>query len=633
MTGKSYDFSGWVTKNDIRCSDGVTIRHNAFKDQDGRKVPLVWQHGAQDDPMNIIGHVNLENRPNGVYGYGSFNDTENGRHMREALKHGDIEAMSIGANKIQKQGSNVIHGRIYEVSLVMAGANPGALIENVMVHSDGGLKVNEDVVIYTDEIIHADVNKFGGTEMDAEQIEELLGTLNADQVSALNAYLQQSATQDDPEDPEDGEGENVEHADEPTIGDILDTFTPEQMAVVEYLVGESMSDEGDTINQSDTGGKNMKHNVFENRDNKNGSTLQHSQQFYNDALIAAKESGASSMKDVLLDTLRQSDVDADESTLVHGINNIEILFPEAHLDNPIPQIYKDTNTNAELIMAGVTKSPFARIKNRIADFTEDDARARGYIKGDEKIEQIFKVLSRETLPQTVYKKQKLDRDDLVDIVDFDVVSFINKEMRMMLYEELARAVVVGDGRQVTDRSKIKEENIRPIIKDDDFYTIKKTSPSVADFIETVIMAKAEYKGSGNPSIFADPVLVAKLRLLKATDGRFLFGDIPTVESIAARLGVKAIVETSFLTNGDSVMVNLSDYTLGATKGGQVTTFDDFDIDFNQHKYLIETRLSGALTMPKSAIYIKTTLETSPAPEGKTLAAPTSTNTPTGSTAK
>lgn len=545
---KDYDFAGWVTKNDTLCSDGVVIKHDAFAGNDKGKVPLVWEH-VHSDPTNVLGYVMLHNADKGVYGYGYFNDTDEAAHAKTLLEHGDISSMSIAANKIQKQGQDVVHGRIFEVSLVLAGANPGAMIEDVVTHGDSG--DGSEAVIYTGNLLHS-----------------------ADDI--IEDKKEEKEVND-----EDNKNTEQEQEDGKTVEEVLKTLTPEQETAVAALLGAVSGEDEDE--DEDTEGEEVKHNVFESAKEEQ-EILTHSQQ----AELIADAKSLGSLK---------------EAYLEHSITNIETLFPDYQALQSEPVIYRDTNTNAEAIVNGTTKSPFSRVKTLYADFTEDEARARGYIKGREKLEQVYTIMHRTTDPQTVYKKQKLDRDDVIDIKDMDIVAFTNKEMRFMLNEEIARAILVGDGRAASDASKIQETHIRPIITDDDMYTIKKTFSSAADLIEVVINALAEYRGSGKPTMYIDPVLLAQFRLLKAADGRYLFGDVPSVESMAARLGVAAIVDTTFMAGKGAVLVNLRDYTVGATKGGEVTTFDDFDIDFNQYKYLIETRLSGALTMPKSAIYL------------------------------
>jgi HK97 family phage prohead protease len=572
---RNYDFAGWVTKNDIRCSDGVTIKHDAFRDNDGQKVPLVWNHDY-NSPNNVLGHVLLQNQKTGVYGYGYFNDTEEAKNAKELIKHGDISSMSIGARKLKRAGSDVIHGHIYEVSLVLAGANPGAMIETVMQHSNDGEE--EKGIIHTGTLIHSsddiideqDEKELKHKDADDKTIEEVINTLNDEQKDAVYALIGLVADHlVGDEDDKDKQKEDVQHGD----------------------VEKNKDEKGDE--------ETMKHNVFSKTQGGINDTLKHS---INEVLKHAQNTKASSLKDLLAETEVKNE---QGDVLQHGINSIEMLFPDAaqSTNGNVPILYKDTNTAYKTILNGIAKSPFSRVKTVVADLTEDEARAKGYIKGNMKKEEFFSLIKRVTSPTTVYKKQKLDRDDVIDITDFDVVAFMNVEMRMMLEEEIARAVLVGDGRDFSADDKINEQNIRPIIGDHEFFTVHKSFADAGAFIEAVIKAMSEYRGSGKPDMFIDPVLLADIKLLKATDGRFLFGDIPSKEAIAARLGLNEIVDTSFMTGKGAVIVNLRDYTLGATKGGQITNFDDFDIDFNQYKYLIETRLSGALTVPKSAIHL------------------------------
>lgn len=571
---KKYDFAGWVTKNDVLCSDGVVIKHDAFSGNAGTTVPLVWEHDS-NTPSNVLGHVELSNENQGVYGYGFFNDTDEANHAHSLIEHGDISAMSIAANHVQRasNGHDVIHGNIYEVSLVLAGANPGALIDTVVKHSDTG--DTESGIIYTGNLIHSADDVLTKKEEDSDMKPD-------------DEKNQQAQPSDD----------NTE--DNKTIAEVYDTLTDEQKTAVAALIGMAVQsdpedDDADTEeapsdNKDEEAAptndekeeKQMKHNVFES--GAQGEVLTHSDR--NDILADAKSLG----------TLK-------DSIIKHSITNVEELFPEAKNITGVPVLYHKGQGNADKIVSGVSKSPFSRVKTFVADLTPATARAKGYIKGKEKLEEVFPILTRSTEPQTVYKKQKLDRDDVVDITDFDVVAWINGEMREMLNEEIARAILVGDGREVTAEDKIKETNIRPILTDDDLYTVKKEAPDVASLIEVIIKAMADYQGSGVPSLYINPHTLADLKLLKATDGRFLFGDIPSDAAIATRLGVKEIVPTTFLAEGQMVLVNLSDYTVGSTKGGEVTSFDDFDIDFNQYKYLIETRLSGALTIPHSAIAV------------------------------
>lgn len=581
-----YDFAGWVTKNDIVCSDGVVIKHNAFAINDGQKVPLVWNHD-HSSPDNTLGHMILHNRDEGVYGYGYFNDTENGRGAKELLKHGDICAMSIGANKIKKQGNNVVHGRIFEVSLVLAGANPGAMIDEIVTHSDDN---TSDAIIYNGLLIHSADSELehddqeGGTKVGEEGIK-------------------------DPTQPE--------NKSEKTIGEVLETLNDEQMAAVEALLANAVSDEGNGDEEPpapkpndkkdpEDGGEEMKHNVFEGKDPKEQSLLHAKKAELNSAIADAAKSGKGTLKEVISEVLGDNREELSHSVdaeLQHGINNIEQLFPNATAVTNAPIVFGPHNTEAEKILGAVKKIPFARIKSHFADMTEEEARAKGYIKGKQKKEQFFSIVQRETYPQTIYKKQKLDRDDIIDITDFDIVPFINAEMRQMLNEELARAILVGDGRAGGAEDKIKEDKIRPIISDDDTFVIKATYKQPADFLEAIVMNIADLRGSGNYSMYVDPKLISQIRLLKGTDGRFLSGKLPSLAELAADFGVKEIVPTEIMAGKGALIVNLNDYNLGANKGGQVTTFDDFDIDFNQYKYLIETRVSGALVLPKSALVL------------------------------
>lgn len=564
---KDYDFAGWVTKNDIMCADGVIIKHNAFLDDNDRKVPLVWQHG-HDNPDNVLGHMLLENRDSGVYGYGYFNENTMAQSARESVKHGDITAMSIFATKIKKQGRNVVHGRIREVSLVLSGANPGATIEHVNLRHDDMGEEFEEFVLYPgfNSLIHSDDDNIdeGGNDVDLDEMMD----------------------------------ETIEHAEGKTIGDVMDTMSDEQQdavaALIANLITNGVGDPSLAQSEYDEEENTLKHNVFDNQGNE--VVLRHGEVLTDNGEVLSQ----SDIVGIINDTYKASG-NLRDAFVEHGITNIETLFPEANQVNNEPIWYKDQNTNAQAIVNAIRKSPFSRIKSRYADLTEKEARARGYIKGSEKKEQFFSIAGRETTPQTVYKKQKLDRDDIVDITDFNVVSWMNTEMRFMLIEELARAAMIGDGREIDDPDKIKEDKIRPIISDNDLYTLKATYTGAEDLVENVIKAKKEYRGSGQPYLYLTPTLMADLKLLKDGMGRFLY-DTPA--QIAAKMGIAGFVETSLFDEVDpyaAVLVNLSDYTFGSTRGGEVTTFDDFDIDFNQMKYLIETRLCGALTTPHSAI--------------------------------
>lgn len=601
MGKRDYDFAGWVTKSDILCSDGVTIKHDAFRDNDGQKVPLVWNHDYTN-PENVLGYVLLQHKETGVYGYGYFNDTPQAQSAKEAIKHGDISSMSIGARKLKRNGSNIIHGSIYEVSLVMVGANPGAMIDSILSHSENGEE--EKATIFTGNLIHSgdDVLFEDEGDKDGETIEDVIATMTVKQKDVVHELLNMVAGEGG-----DPEVDNITHADK-TIEDVIKTMNEEQQEAVAALLGivaeglENELEQSDKETYTHKGDEGvMKHNVFNAQGTgKNEETLKHG---INEVLKQAHSNKVVSFRDML----KHSDIKgADGEVLTHGINSIEMLFPEAA--NPTngntPILFRDTNTQYEEILNSVSKSPFSRVKTLVADITEEEARAKGYIKGNMKKEEFFSLIRRKTEPTTVYKKQKIDRDDVIDITDFDVVSFMNVEMQMMLKEELARAILVGDGRDYADEDKINESNIRPVLTDHEFFTIHKTFADPAAFIEAVIRAMSEYRGSGRPNMYIDPTLLASVKLLRATDGRFLFGDIPSDEAVANRLGVNKIVPTTFMAGNGALIVNLRDYTLGATRGGQITNFDDFDIDFNQYKYLIETRLSGALTQPKSAIHLQ-----------------------------
>lgn len=572
MSKKNYDFAGWVTKNDILCADGVVIKHDAFKHNDGEKVPLVWNHDY-NNPTNVLGHIVLENRDIGVYGYGFFNETDEAQNAKEMIRHGDISSMSIGARKIKRTGNDVTHGRIYEVSLVLSGANPGAIIETVVKHSDDGDE--EEGIIYTGNLIHS-----------------------------YDDVIQHEEGDENVADKEKDEETKDSKETEKTIGDVVDTMNDEQKEALYALVGmaaeeKGAEEEGEDNEEDD---ETVKQNVFSKgvtTPAQQEEVLIHS---LNEALEYAKE------KEITLKDAMSHMVKNDESdTLQHGINSIELLFPEAkQIGGNEPQLIRNQHTAYQQILNGVKKSPFARVKSLWADLTEDEARAKGYITGNFKKEEFFSLIKRETYPTTIYKKQKLDRDDIVDITDFNVVSFLNKEMRFMLEEEIARAILVGDGREVEDEDKINEDRIIPIIKDNEFFTVRKTYTGVEDLPEVVLKAKKEYRGSGAPSLYMDPSLLIDLKLRKKDNGEYLFGKVLSDAEIAAELGVSKIVETTWMEDKGAVLVNLQDYQVGTNKGGEITNFDDFDIDFNQYKYLTETRLSGALVQPKSAFHFAPT---------------------------
>ena len=568
---KDYDFSGWATKNNLLCSDGRTILKDAFKNDDGVTVPLVWNH-QHNDPSNILGHALLENRDEGVYAYCKFNDSEPGKNAKLLVEHGDVSALSIYANQLKQQGGNVLHGAIREVSLVLAGANPGAFIDSVISHSED---VDDEAIIYTGENIclaHAE-----------KQMEEITKVMEEKKEMAP-------------------ETKTEEPKKEKTVQDVFNTLNEEQKKVVYALIGQVIEEaENKSSKENETkdiegGKKEMKHNVFENDKENQENVLQHSDI---EAIFAdAKRYG--SLKD---------------SVLQHGITNIDYLFPEAKDVTATPEFIKRDMGWVEKVMRSVHHTPFSRIRSTFANITEEDARAKGYIKGKLKKDEVFSLLKRSTTPTTVYKKQKLDRDDVVDITDFDVVAWLKSEMRMMLDEELARAFLIGDGRISSSDDKINEQNIRPIYNDDDLYTVKAvievSQTATAEektkaFIKSVIKNRKEYKGTGSPTLYTTEDVVSDCLLLEDANGRFIYDNIDKLKNVlrVADIVTVPVMEGAKGKNqGDllAILVNLADYNVGADKGGAVNMFDDFDIDYNAQKYLIETRCSGALVKPYSAI--------------------------------
>lgn len=582
------DFSGWATRNDLKCSDGRVIRRDAFKHDDGIKVPLVWNH-QHNDPRNVLGHAWLENRPEGVYTYGFFNDSESGEIGKILVKHGDICALSIYANQLQQRGCDVLHGEIREVSLVHAGANPGAFIDSMLKHGENS---DDEAIIYTGMplyLSHSDADKQEDKADDGEKKET-------------------SEKKDDPEKKTDSDEEK-------TVADVINSMTEEQKNVMYAMIGQAMDDQGESDPESEDnndddskGGTNtMKHNVFDKDDRQKENVLVHSD---------GSEVSSEEISTIFGDIRRYGSL--KDSVLAHGIDNVDYLFPDAQtLVNTPEFIQRDTGW-VKKVMSGVHHTPFSRIKSIFADITEDDARAKGYFKGKLKKEEVFGLLKRTTIPTTVYKKQKMDRDDVVDITDFDVVAWLKSEMRMMLDEELARAYLIGDGRLASSDDKINEQNIRPILKDEELYTIQATvsvqssateDDKAREFIRTAIKARKNYKGSGQPTLYTTEDILTDCLLLTDTTGRDLYTD---VAQLAKKLRVKEIVTVPVMEgvngkNGGALMgiiVNLADYNVGADRGGAVNMFDDFDIDYNQQKYLIETRCSGALIKPYSAIALE-----------------------------
>ena len=563
---KNYDFSGWATKNNLKCSDGRTILRDAFKHNDGQTVPLVWNH-QHNDPLNVLGHALLENRESGVYAYCKFNDTEAGKNAKMLVEHGDVTALSIYANQLKQKGGNVEHGVIREVSLVLAGANPGAFIDSILRHGEAS---DEEGVIYTGETLVL----FHAEEQNQNEKKE--------------------------------EDKKVAEGKERTVQDVVDSMTEEQRNVMYALIGQAL--EGSNVEHSEInyngGDDEMKHNVFE-QENVNGA---------NDTLTHAE------MEVILRDAKRYGSL--KESCLQHGIEHIDepgYLFPEFKNLNREPEFVGRDMGWVGKVMSGVHRTPFSRIKSLQADIREEDARALGYMKGNLKKEEVFTLLKRTTDPQTVYKKQKLHRDDVLDITDFDVVAFVKKEMRMMLEEEIARAILVGDGRLPDSDDKIMETHIRSIANEEALYAIhhnvvvedKSDAEAKAKaMIREALRARKDYKGSGEPTFFCSESVLTEMLLLEDANGRVIYD---SVAKLATAMRVKEIVTVPVMEGAQNlaktknvlgIIVNLRDYNVGADKGGQVSMFEDFDIDYNAQKYLIETRCSGALVKPFSAIVIE-----------------------------
>ena len=613
MEVKTYDFSGWVTKNNIRCSDGRTIRRDAFKDDNGKVVPLVWNHD-HNSPQNVLGNVVLENRPEGVYGYGSFNDTVSASDAKELLKHGDITSMSIHANKLkQNKNKDVLHGEIKEVSLVLAPANPGAIIDfPILQHGEDFEILEEEANIYP--YIEELVLEHG--EIPAEIFEKEAEKETEDEVehaeeSEVENEEIEHAEEENKEDTKVADNEKKEEQkSDKTIGDVLDTLNDEQRQVVEAVIGMAV-EEATKGNKEES---EVKHNAFDQDDfYDEGEVLTHAE--IEEIFSEAKRNGS------LRETVLQHSIDTEgmivsDGDSTYGFNDPGMLLPEyKSLNNPPEWIKRDTGW-VSVVMSGVHKTPFSRIKSQYANITEDEARAKGYIKGNEKKEEVFTILKRTTDPQTVYKKQKLDRDDIIDITDFNIVTWIRGEMEMMLDEELARAYLIGDGRPSDSDDKIKEDHIRPIVKDVPLFNIQvpvrvpagATGAEKADgIIEAVLRGRKNYKGSGNPTFFTTEDWLTEMLLLKDGIGHRLY---KTEAELATALRVSRIVTVEVMEGYEindkplvGVIVNLADYNVGADKGGEKSLFDDFDIDFNQYKYLIETRRSGALIKPFSAMTV------------------------------
>ena len=607
-----YDFCGWASKNDLLCSDGRTIRRGAFASDDGKKVPMVYQH-QHTSIDNVLGHAILENRDEGMYAYCYLNESDTGKMAKELVRHGDICAMSIYANKLKQIGNDVVHGEIKEVSLVLAAANPGAAIESVVLeHSDGSTE--EEAIIYSGEdtqykiLSHAE----SSTQTSSDKtVNDILNNMSEAKKNVLYYMLAKvSETDEEAEDDDVIEDSDIRHADVSggrTIQDIFDTFTSDEKKVAFFLIGQAIKESGsmeqsDIPNIDDESEENdtMKHNVFENN------------QFNNDETVLSH----AEIEEIFRDTKQYGTL--KNSALAHGITNIEYLFPDAKTVTPTPELIKRNDDWVSKVMGAVHRTPFSRIKSTAANLTEDEARAKGYIKGELKKEEVFSLLKRTTEPTTIYKKQKLDRDDVIDITDFDVVAWIKSEMRMMLNEEIARAILIGDGRLTSSDDKIPEDHIRPVAFDSELYTVPvevtvATGATDDDkakaIIRSIIKGRKEYKGSGNPVMYTTEDTLTDMLLMEDKMGRVVYD---SVTKLATALRVSEIVTVPVMeglkdSQGNAVIaviVNLADYNVGADRGGEVNMFDDFDIDYNAMKYLIETRCSGALTKPYSALAVK-----------------------------
>ena len=565
---EKFDFSGWATKVNLKCSDGRTIMKDAFKDNDGKSVPLVWNH-QHNDPTNVLGHALLQNRDEGVYAYCTFNDSEAGKTGKLLVQHGDVCALSIWANQLKQNFNNVVHGNIREVSLVLAGANPGAFIDSIIMH---GQESDEEAIIYTGE----DIVLSHGDDKEDTKVEET--------------------------------EKKIETGKEETVADVFNTLSEKQKNVVYAIIGQALEEgEGSDDEEEYEGGKEMKHNIFDQTEEKQDDVLSHDAM--NTIISDGKRFG--SLKESFL-------AHADE----YGIKQIDYLFPEVKSLNNPPEFIKRETDWVSKVMNGVHRTPFSRIKSSFADITADEARAKGYIKGNLKKEEVFTLLKRSTTPTTIYKKQKLDRDDIIDITDFDVVTWLKSEMRMMLDEEIARAILIGDGRLSSSDDKINEQNIRPIVNDSELYTVRVSVTVAANatsddkakaMIRAAVKARKNYKGSGNPTFFTTEDWLTDALLLEDTMGHRLYKN---ESDVAAAMRVSNIVTVPVMEGakgpdgGDliGIIVNLNDYNVGADKGGAINMFDDFDIDYNQQKYLIETRCSGALTKPYSALVLELATE-------------------------
>ena len=587
---KQFDFSGWATRNDLKCADGRTIRKDAFKDQNNQVVPLVYMHN-HDDISDVLGHALLENREEGVYAYCSFNDTDKGQLAKEQVKHGDIRNLSIYANHLKQRGGEVLHGVIREVSLVLAGANPGAVID------------------FPEELAHSDDENF-----------ETEAYIWNDQEISLS-HADEETKEEKKEEPKE-EKPVADKENGKTVKDVFDSMTEEQKNVVYFMIGQALEGKGgEAAEHSDTDGEDeetMKHNVFDNDTPQNALSHEDTQKIFANAkrLGSLKAAVEEAMADGVIqhDVMNSSKYVADGSTYEYGIANIDYLFPDYKNISNTPEFIRRNTEWVSVVMNGVRHTPFSRIKTVFANITMEEARARGYIKGNRKVEEVFSLLKRTTDPQTVYKKQRLDRDDVIDVTDFDVVAFMKGEMRGMLDEEIARAILIGDGRLSSDDDKIQEAHIRPIATDDELFTIhvpvtagNDDAATAKAIIRAFIKNRKNYKGSGNLTFFTTEDWLSEMLLLEDGFGHALYND---VNALATKLRVNRIVPVQLMEGKTvdgvplvGIAVDLKDYNVGADKGGAVAMFDDFDIDYNQMKYLIETRCSGALIRPFSAMVV------------------------------
>ena len=640
------DFSGYATKANLRCADGRTILPDAFKHMDGEKVPLVWQH-SHNEPVNVLGHMLLEARDGDLYGHGFFNETDQGKNAKSLVQHGDITALSIYANRLNEEHKQVKHGQVREVSLVLSGANPGALIDNVNIaHGDGSItEVDGEAIIYTGlTLTHAEEEPMAHNDT----VKDVFDSMNEEQQDAvhflLGEALAHAAGDTDDNDDDKPAGKSESSSDDKTVKEIFDGMSEDEKNVVYFMIGQAIEDAEKAAPASDKSDTKAPPFIKQSAISSEGTSMAHNV-FERDSLTATDTTPALSHADTQsifegakkLHSLKES---AEEYALEHGIGDIDILFPDAKSITSTPEFIQRRTEWVSEIMTGTRHTPFSRIKSQTANITLDEARAKGYVKGNLKKEEFFSVAKRVTTPQTIYKKQKLDRDDILDITDFDVVVWLKGEMRLMLEEEMARAVLLGDGRSVGDEDKIDETHIRPISKDDELYVtyvnvrMGGDGDSPEQIIDSLTMQRRHYRGSGNPTFFTSETVLAKLLLVKDSLGRRIYS---TVNDLMAALRVSKIVPVEIMDEPSNdilgVMVNLTDYVIGADKGGEVALFDDFDIDYNQYKYLIETRVSGCLVRAKSALVVKavsssSTLVTPVAPiwddEDKTVTVPTTT---------